>query len=271
MYIVNESEKVNMSLDELIEFTRNISIEKELWKKICYENHESIYSVSSYGRIRNDKRNKILKQRRDKEDGYLYVNLYDGKKHKNFNVHRIVAIAFCIKRNSVEDVHVHHIDSNKDNNKINNLVWVTIEEHLKIHDCLNYYNPLKGEECPNSLYTNSQIEKLCKLMESNLYTNKQLSELTGVPVSTINSIRCGDIWKSISSKYNIKLLRESNRKVKHYNKDIIRKACRMILDGYSDSKIAKDLSINLTSVNKIRNKKQHIQIFEEEQNKMKGM
>ena len=31
--------------------------------KICYENHESIYSVSSYGRIRNDKRNKIHKNR----------------------------------------------------------------------------------------------------------------------------------------------------------------------------------------------------------------
>ena len=91
----------------------------ESWKKIKdYEN----YSVSSFGRVRNDKTDRILKPTKN-AGGYYHVSLYKNGKEKNHSIHRLIGIAFLPNHDNKRMVD--HIDENKMNNNIINLRWST--------------------------------------------------------------------------------------------------------------------------------------------------
>lgn len=67
-------------------------------------------------------------------NGYYYVILSDGKRQKQFGVHRLVAQAFleCSLKDqwNAERSQVNHIDCNKINNKVANLEWCSSSENL---------------------------------------------------------------------------------------------------------------------------------------------
>ena len=65
-------------------------MQKETWKDI--RGYEGLYQVSNFGNVRN-KKFKILKPRKNK-NGYFQVNLSKNNKHKNYYIHRLVAIMF---------------------------------------------------------------------------------------------------------------------------------------------------------------------------------
>ena len=110
----------------------------EEWKAI--KGYEGLYEVSNLGRVKSLERKvkhpivrektikeKILKYNID-NNGYLYVTLYKDGKSKSFKVHRLVAIAFIPNPNNKPDID--HINTNKKDNRIENLRWVTKEENM---------------------------------------------------------------------------------------------------------------------------------------------
>lgn len=60
--------------------------------------------------------------------GYELVQLKNRGRHRNFSVHRLVAIHFIENPNS--KLEVNHIDGNKLNNHVCNLEWVTPKENM---------------------------------------------------------------------------------------------------------------------------------------------
>lgn len=92
------------------------------------------YLVSNYGRVYSLKQNKILKYN-TVTNNYLEVKLKrsDGI-FEHVKVHRLVAMAF--NENPQHKPIVHHIDCNNQNNKADNLMWVTAEEHMMLHRLL---------------------------------------------------------------------------------------------------------------------------------------
>ena len=99
---------------------------QEIWKNI--PNYEGIYQISNLGNIRSCKNNKIRKSIKQKS-GYLRIILTKNQKQKATNVHILVAKNFVPNPNNLP--FVNHIDGNKENNKSDNLEWVTASQNMK--------------------------------------------------------------------------------------------------------------------------------------------
>lgn len=114
-------------------------IEGEEWRVATgYE----YYMVSNYGRVYSLKQDKIL-QYNIVSKRYLEVKLkkLDGS-FEHVKVHRLVARIF--NSNPENKPIVHHIDCNSFNNKADNLMWVTADEHKEIHRQMKKLTTEKG-------------------------------------------------------------------------------------------------------------------------------
>jgi len=100
-------------------------------------NYEGRYKIDENGNIFGLSRSKdsryftnkwLLKQYED-NNGYMYVTLSLNKIRKTFKVHKLMALTFL--NNPGNKNCVNHIDSNRKNNNINNLEWVTHKENTQ--------------------------------------------------------------------------------------------------------------------------------------------
>jgi hypothetical protein len=98
----------------------------EIWKPVL---DYPTYQVSSLGRFRNYK-GQILGQKYNK-DGYLRLQFCVNYKISLKMAHRVIAEAFLgIPVDSDwKKIQVNHINSVKDDNRIENLEWVTAKEN----------------------------------------------------------------------------------------------------------------------------------------------
>jgi hypothetical protein len=102
---------------------------QEEWKPI--EGFRGKYEVSNIGRVKSnnyhrEKREKILKPYTD-TGGYYMVNLcFKGVRYPS-RVHRLVANTFI--PNPENKPYIDHVDTNRTNNRIENLKWCTMKEN----------------------------------------------------------------------------------------------------------------------------------------------
>lgn len=99
------------------------------------------YSVSSWGRVRNDHTGRILKPGTN-PDGYSTVVLArDGQQPTPKKIHRLVAIAFFDNKDL--SLQVNHDNGVKDFNHVSNLEWNTQSENQR-HAYRNGLNTPSG-------------------------------------------------------------------------------------------------------------------------------
>ncbi|ARQ94542.1 HNH endonuclease family protein [Weissella phage PWc] len=88
------------------------------------------YSISTLGRIKNNKTGKIRKENYDK-NGYAVMTLRNTPDITYCRVHRLVAQAFIPNPESKPEVH--HINHDINNNRVENLMWVNQDEQYDEH------------------------------------------------------------------------------------------------------------------------------------------
>lgn len=116
---------------------------EEIWKPIPIDGFSDRYEVSNKGRVRSIKRRIIsknrwgaaprsydchlMKTRMNRGYHVIGLNSFGGGKGRTFFIHRLVAMAFIPNPKNLPCVD--HIDTDKDNNNVDNLRWCTHKEN----------------------------------------------------------------------------------------------------------------------------------------------
>lgn len=89
------------------------------------------YSVSDWGNVRNDRNGKILKGQITRDYGYPVVRILVHGRYMSCTIHRLVAEAFLGLPEDRRLTDIIHIDGNRENNKVDNLMWVTHSDAVR--------------------------------------------------------------------------------------------------------------------------------------------
>lgn len=164
----------------------------EIW--VSVKGYEERYEVSSFGKVKSVKYNKILKPS-DDQVGYLQVILYDKNvKTKTFKVHRLVALNFVPP--IIGKDQVNHIDGVKRNNYASNLEWCTRSENTK-HKYAIGLDTNKGINHPSCKLTESQVLKIRERFKNGETNRKLLASDYSISHTHIFSIIKRTSWSHI--------------------------------------------------------------------------
>lgn len=204
--------------------------------------------VNKEGICRNSKTKRVYKPHVDK-DGYLRISTKYQNKNVRLPVHRAVAIAFI--DNPDKKPQVNHKDSNRQNNHVDNLEWVTAKENT-IHGVkygMIVEKAPRGEINGQNVYSEKTIRNICKDLENGL-RNTDIIKKYNVERKLPSDIRNGKSWLHVSREYNIPkigrgLLGEST--VKWICHELsCGKTAKQILESYTGK------TLKLSTINNIR-------------------
>lgn len=156
-----------------------ISTMEEIWKQI---KNLPEYEVSSFGRVKSKKfgKSRILKQSQLK--GYLKVSLSDSGIDVYKMVHRLVLETFtgiC-----PEGLEASHLDGNKLNNHIENLIWESGDENRR-----------RRNDVRKVKLNQKKVNQIRNLLDQG-WKMSDIGKKFGVTRMTINYIKNNKIWKT---------------------------------------------------------------------------
>lgn len=183
-------------------------LENEVWKDVI--GWENTYQVSNLGRVKSLDRfvkskpgqkdqlrkGQILKLKADK-DGYKEIGLYNKQKGTFFRVHRLVASSFI--PNPENKLQVNHKNGVKDDNRVENLEWVTLlenQQHSWKELGRNNDHHL-GEKCNLSKLKEFEVLYIRANYNKKTMNMKALSQKFNISLSQISHIVNRITWKHI--------------------------------------------------------------------------
>lgn len=170
---------------------------KEIFKDIV--GYEGLYQISSLGRVRAYAKKRdmphggyhlynecFIKPHRD-GGGYLFVKLCKDSKQKLPKIHRLVAEAFI--PNLQKKPCINHKNSIRDDNKLENLEWVTYKENMQHAVSVGHMKGVKS----NCILDE---EKVKEIRSSAGKSRSSLAVFYGVHPRTIRDVLNNVTWKT---------------------------------------------------------------------------
>ena len=164
----------------------------EIWADV--PGYVGKYQVSNKGRLKSLKRLvvRILHQSVNR-GGYKTINLSKDAKPKWHFVHRLVLAAFVGAR--PEGKQCRHLNGIRDDNRVENLCWGTIEEDWE--DKRRHGTACIGEKQGPSKLTDDKVREIRWMWDTGMYQTKELACLFSVGTSTINRVTRKTHWKHV--------------------------------------------------------------------------
>jgi len=171
---------------------------KEVWKDII--NFEGIYKVSNLGRVKSLRRIRtcahggfsktIILKGRVNPDGYIHVSLHN-KKIKDISIHRLVALMFI--SNPENKPQVNHRDGNRQNNKVDNLEWVTIKENVCYSFTMGWHVGNFGVKNGGCKLAEKQVRQIRKLLQKG-FRHNYIAKLFNISRTNVTNIKNRKRW-----------------------------------------------------------------------------
>lgn len=178
---------------------------KETWKSI--DEVGGRYEVSNRGNVRSwvktsgNKREHPLVMNQHTYLGYNYISLkkHTGSKYISRRVHRLVAKAFI--PNPSNKPYINHKNGIKNDNRVENLEWVTASEN-DIHAFENgLREPMKGEKNGNATLSDKDVLEIRRLYFEGGVSQYTIAESYGIVQNHVSDIVNFKRWSHIGQKY----------------------------------------------------------------------
>lgn len=167
---------------------------QEEWRWI--PEHEELYMASSFGRIRSHKRKKWRILSPELNRGYEMLLLRRQKnKKKGWYVHRLIALTFI--PNPENKPCINHKNYIKNDNRVENLEWITWQGNVLHKNLITSKNPFLGIKNPKTKLTEQQIFEIRELRKTKSLSGKKLGKLFGVSDTNIYDIINHNTWKHL--------------------------------------------------------------------------
>lgn len=156
--------------------------------------------------------------------GYRCVTVRIKGKDVIRRIHRLILEAFI---GPAPENHVaRHLDGNKTNNSLKNLVWGTFTENLE--DAYAHGVQAQGSASHCARLTEQQVHEILDLLEAGGLTHKQIGERYSVVKRTIWAIATGQAWKVAQMSWLNSRLERSRRRA-----DALEAALRRLVETRS--------------------------------------
>lgn len=239
----------------------------ELWKSLkdvveCGD----FYEISNLGNIRSidrkvNSRNclrtvkgTVLKPNTNK-DGYRFIIVSMNGSYKRYLMHRLVALAFI--DNPENKPVVNHIDGNKSNNTLvfddtlqvwkGNLEWATKKENTRHAVATGLLVGKKGEENPNSRFSDETAIEIFNKYKTNKYSLQELADEYNSSLAVLSSIVAGKSRKHL----NLGVHKRDMSFKSIITDSLVKKVKELFDKGYSKRKIERETGVSRTTVTNI--------------------
>lgn len=165
----------------------------ETWGRYLYTDIE----VSNLGSVRRmGKLNKLKTY--SKEGGYVYLSTTLNGKKTTLTVHRMVAEVFV--KNPMHKPCVNHKDGDKQNNRVENLQWVSYSENSQHAYDTGLQKKVFGEAHHRSKLTEDIVKEIKQryIPRCRINGTRALAIEFGVKHQTISDIINHKIWRDLS-------------------------------------------------------------------------
>jgi len=179
------------------------SLKGEVWKLLfpLAQLQNRKYYISNKARLKSvsidTKSERLIKTRPDRH-GHLRTKVFlkDGKVVPVW-IHKEVAKHF-VKKPSRAHTLVVHKNFKKEDNKVNNLIWVTPEEHkLYIQRKRKKMGYVRPKREPKGKLTPKQVAVIKKLLIQGKKRRYKIAEKYGVSVTQLKRIERGENWGDV--------------------------------------------------------------------------
>lgn len=125
--------------------------------------------------------------------GYLSLSLSRDGIDTTHLVHRLVALTFLGEPEPGQQVN--HIDGDKQNNRADNLEWVTQHENMRHAADTGLLAPARGEAAGNAKLNRRQVREIRALLKTKPV--REIAKRFGVSPRAVVSIRTGRTWRHV--------------------------------------------------------------------------